>query len=199
MAEASTATPQRARRSARGPNPLSPVANLPPIPQAAPAPAAAAPEHAPALPIPAELPANVTIGPDGEILIDGRPRRAFGSQTQYLDNTQRPGYHRHWFNDSPGRIQMAKEAGYNHVMDRDGKPMARVVGTREGGGEITAYRMEIPVEWFDQDKALIHQRVDEIEAQMQRGTALKDGQYQPDNGAGRPRTRIGTAMGKARV
>jgi hypothetical protein len=44
-------------------------------------------------------------------------RKPFGSMSLKLDYPQRDGFHRHWFNDIPGRIGRAQEAGYEHVKD----------------------------------------------------------------------------------
>lgn len=96
---------------------------------------------------------------DAEPVPTGRPtrhtRKPFGSTNQKLAYPQREGYHRHWFNDNPGRIEYATdEAGYTHVKDpRTGKNVQRVVGTREGGHPIIGYLLEIPQEWFDDDMA----------------------------------------------
>ena len=75
-------------------------------------------------------------------------RKPFGAMEQKLYWPKRPGYHRHWFNDTPGRIDAALQAGYAHVTGRDEKPVCRVVGKREGGGGLMGYLMEIPEEWF---------------------------------------------------
>lgn len=71
-----------------------------------------------------------------------------GQKMAYAD---RPGYHRHWFNDWPGRVQEFYEKGYEHVKDANGKNISRVVGTAEGGGPLHAYLMEIPEEWWKED------------------------------------------------
>lgn len=82
-------------------------------------------------------------------------RKPFGSTNQKLAYPARPGYHRHWFNDDHGRIDMASEAGYKHVAydkgPKTGKNVERIVGTREGGHPITAFLMEITQEWRDED------------------------------------------------
>ena len=101
-----------------------------------------------------------------------RERKPFGTLGQKLAYPPREGYHRHWFNDSPGRIEMAKEYGYTHVMGKDGKPVTRVVGAAEGGGGLHAYLMETPEEWHQENLAKEQQRVDEIDA------AIRGGQVQ---------------------
>jgi hypothetical protein len=104
-------------------------------------------------------------GPDGRH-VRSPNRKPFGSMIQKLAVQPRPGYHRHWFNDEPGRVDMAKENGYNHVLDPSTqKPVARVVN--RGGQQ--AYLMEIPKEWFEDDLAAQQKGVDDKEETMRRG------------------------------
>ena len=46
-------------------------------------------------------------------------RKPFGSMQLKLAHEIRPGFHGHWFNDTPGRIGRAQEAGYEHVKSLD--------------------------------------------------------------------------------
>lgn len=85
--------------------------------------------------------------------ISRETRRGFGSQDQKLAYPQRQGYHRHWFNDSPGRVASAKESGYTQVEDEAGKPVVRVVGVTATGAPLSAYLLEIPEEWWQDDMA----------------------------------------------
>lgn len=100
-------------------------------------------------------------------------RVPFGAQTQKLYYPPREGFHRHWFNDTPGRIQRATQAGYAHVQE-NGAPVSRPVGVREGGGAMIGFLMEIPEEWFQEDQALHQARVDEIDQ------AIGAGNLEPD-------------------
>ncbi|WP_213775104.1 hypothetical protein [Bradyrhizobium sp. dw_78] len=127
-----------------------------------------------------------------------RVTNPFGAARQKLNYPARPGYHRHWFNDQPGRIDIAKQAGYTHVTGNDGEHVKRVVGTMEGGGGLVAYLMEIPTEWWEDDLRAQQARVNEIEAQMKRGVGagkehLEPGQYVPMNADGTPRIRFGVS------
>lgn len=112
-------------------------------------------------------------------------RIPFGSAVQRLDYPPRSGYHRYWFNDSPGRIQRALAAGYKHVLDSDGKIVQRPVGTSQGGGVLLGYCMEIPVEWWKKDLASAQKKVDETDADIRRGNIQgkvgEDGRYVPDS------------------
>lgn len=112
-------------------------------------------------------------------------RKPFGSFSLKLDYPQREGFHRHWFNDIPGRVDRAKEAGYEHVKNLEGRPVSRTVGTAEGGGALTAFLMEIPEEWYQEDMAKEQQIIDDKEAAMKRGVAdgpEGEGQYVPKQG-----------------
>jgi len=107
-----------------------------------------------------------SIGGDSDIgdLIAGDPlfrerptgtfdRKPFGDQEQALYYPPRSGFRRYWFNDIPGRIARAKQAGYSHVIDPDtNQPLARITDKDNGRGRAS-YLMEIPIEWYQQDMA----------------------------------------------
>lgn len=77
-------------------------------------------------------------------------RKPIGAYTQKLELAKRKGYHRHWFNDTAGRIESAESNGWTHVKGSDGKPIARCVGTGRDKGALYAYAMEIPeVFWLE--------------------------------------------------
>ena len=166
-------TPVRATRAKR-------------TPMTAPAPA----EASIAAPIvPAPMAEALPVSADVDHLPAGFVRKPFGARNQRLDNSERPGYHRHWFNDYPGRIQAALEAGYTHVKDKAGKNMCRLVGTAEGGGGLNAYRMEIPLEWYEADQKAKQARDEAKMDQIRRGIVAgvapgEDGAYRPMNKAG---------------
>lgn len=104
-------------------------------------------------------------------------RRPFGSQLPKLYAPQRKGYRRYWFNDKPGRIARAKEAGYS-IVNEDGKPMCRVV---QGGG-LRAYFMEIPIKYFEEDMRAGQRQVDEIDRAIRGGDIKRtegDNRYVP--------------------
>ena len=113
-------------------------------------------------------------------------RKPFGSQNQKLAYPHRANFNRHWFNDSPGRIQQALEAGYTHVENREGAKVSRVVGVNEGGGALTAYLMEIPQEWYDEDMASQQKQVDDMDRAIREGAVAgkvgQDGRYIPSQG-----------------
>lgn len=109
-----------------------------------------------------------------------RDRQPFGGMAQKLFWPKRPGYHRHWFNDEPGRVDRAKSAGYEHVLDDTKKPVSRVVGKFPNGSGKMAYLMEIPQSWFNEDMMLNQQIVDRTCEDIYRGTVgrnISDGGY----------------------
>lgn len=111
-------------------------------------------------------------------------RKPFGSQIQKLAYPQRVGFHRHWFNDEPGRIEEALQAGYTHVEDKDGRKVQRVVGVATQGGALMGFLMEIPEEWFKEDMARNQQVVDERDAAIKAGHVTEEkgaNQYVPQD------------------
>jgi hypothetical protein len=81
-------------------------------------------------------------------------RKPFGSMSQKLYWPKREGFYRHWFNDLPGRIEQALQAGYTHVTDPSTKqPVSRVVGKNDRGEGFRGYLMEIPEDWWREDMA----------------------------------------------
>jgi len=108
-------------------------------------------------------------------------RKPFGSQTQKLAYPPRTGFHRHWFNEEPGRIDAALAAGYTHVEDKEGRKVQRIVGVNAAGGPLNAYLMEIPEEWYQEDMAEQQRLVDEKDAAIREGSVGgrpgEDGRY----------------------
>lgn len=116
---------------------------------------------------------------------DGRPRpkrkrKPFGNLEARLAYPDREGYHRHWFNDEPGRLLRAADAGYEQVRDESGRPVSMVVGISRGGGPLTAYLHEIPQEDYDEDMAaqesVVHERLGQIERGQFERPSGRDGQ-----------------------
>lgn len=93
-------------------------------------------------------------------------RKPFGAFTQKLAYPARPGYHRHWFSDEPGRVDEAVSNGWAHVNDKEGKPVKRVVGRGRDSGAMFGFLMELPKVFWDEDMASKHDaaqaRIDEI-------------------------------------
>lgn len=109
-----------------------------------------------------------------------RPRRPFGLNENKFEFPERPGFHNHIFNDSPGRIERAKEAGYAHVLDRDGKPVKLIVDKGNDGHGMNGYLMEIPREWYEEDMGRIQAESDKVDQAILRGRrpGRNDGELQ---------------------
>jgi|SRR5262245_10965870 len=136
-----------------------------------------APEHFAAA---QAISAGTTTDPEDQLEVDElekrrRNRKPFGSLEQKLQFPDRPGYHRHWFNDDPGRLARAEEAGYSQVNDEHGKPVHCVVGISRGGGPLTAYLREIPLQWYQDDMAAQENVVLELMRQIKRGEFERPG------------------------
>lgn len=113
-----------------------------------------------------------------------RERKPFGAGEQVLAWPIRPGYRRYWFSDMPGRIARAKQAGYEHVHDADGSPVARVTDRADGRGR-SSYLMETPIQWYQEDMgrqaADLAQRLNDIR-RGQAGPGATDQRYIPKQG-----------------
>lgn len=114
-------------------------------------------------------------------------RKPFGNRGQKLAAAARVGYHRHWFNDDPGRILAATEAGYTHVLDqKSGRNVSATVGHNEGGNPVLAFLMEMSQEWYDEDMAAQQREVDLVDKAIHRGAIQGevgvDGRYSPSRG-----------------
>jgi hypothetical protein len=131
----------------------------------------------------ADGPPLETSGPStGDTKSPARVRIPFGTFTEKLAFPPRPGFYSHWFNDKPMRIEQAKQAGYEHRLDAQGKPVSRPVGTRDGGGGMLAYLMDIPQAWRDEDMAAHAKKVDEIDRPIREGKFAEkpgDNRYAP--------------------
>lgn len=171
--------------------------------QEAPAPVAAVAQ--PAVPVAEALTADHALAPDaapkeGETLEQAVERirglrTPFGSMTQKLALPERPGYHRHWFNDVAGRIDEATASGWAHVKDpKTGSPMKRTVGSGRDGGALVAFAMELPeVFWQEEMDARHKQATEKMDSIKRNPFASKPGQaqasdkgkfYDPNEGSG---------------
>lgn len=124
--------------------------------------------------------------PSTERRVTRENRKPFGSMTQKLYWPKRPGYYRHWFNDLPGRIQAATEAGYTYVKEAETRrPVSRVVGKTSDGQGFRAYLMEIPEDWFREDMQRVEQetasRIDPIRRGKSKELDAAGPNYVPPN------------------
>ena len=120
-------------------------------------------------PIAGERVAPVAPGRSAAARATAPQRVPFGAMTLTLHVEARPGFFQHWFNDVPGRIERAKLAGYTNRADPEGRPICRTVGKDEAAKPITAYLMEIPREWYDQDIGLQQSELEERLADIRHG------------------------------
>lgn len=115
-----------------------------------------------------------------------KAREPFGGAEYKMNAPKRPGYHLHWFNDRPGRVDRAKRAGYEHVLDERGSPVSMVVDTQPGiGGGMLAYAMEIPEELWREDMKAAQKKIDVTEDAIRRGVynqKPQDHRYVPRTG-----------------
>lgn len=143
------------------------------------------------------VPPTVTRGEDpteNPALAAGRSRVAeatrvrvpFGGAELRLAYPKRSGYRRYWFNDVPGRLFRAKQAGYAHVLDPStGENVQLVTGRQSGGQELRSYLLEIPEEWYSDDMAV---QQDELEKRLsdirtgRSGPGAEDNRYVPQSG-----------------
>ena len=108
---------------------------------------------------------------EGEVIRDGSKRVPFGQHVAKLALPDRPGFVRRWINDIPGRIQKAIGGGYEHIKDGSGKPLQHVVDKTTGQ---ISYAMEIPVQFFEEDKRAKSESLDATDKSMHNGTFNKD-------------------------
>ena len=113
-----------------------------------------------------------------------RPTRTPIATRNILTTDQREGYVRRWVNDTPGRIKMFEEAGYEPVRDAtkvgdDRAGEASNVGSsvtrKDVGAGQDAVLMEIPIEYYKEDQAAKEQHLENLETsllpeELKRGT-----------------------------
>lgn len=114
----------------------------------------------------------------------GFVRKPFAERQMRLHAPHRPGFHRHFINDIPGRVAHMQERGYK-IVTEGGKPIKKVVSVAANGTGLDGYLMEIPIQWFEEDQRQSQKAADEIEATIRRGeVAVGDGRnrYIPRDG-----------------
>jgi hypothetical protein len=133
-----------------------------------------------------------TSGPDRKDT--GRAERVpLGSFRQKLQANNREGFVRRWINDDRQRLQLAQQAGYDFVLHDevakstdDGGKISQIVGSKDGGGALRAYLMEIREDWYWDDQAEKQKRIDATEGLIRRGELTQkvgqDGSYIPSQG-----------------
>lgn len=117
-------------------------------------------------------------------LLTRETRRGFGESQQPMAYAERPGFHRHWFNDVPGRLLEARRAGYTQVMGPDGSPVVLVADKTTG---MLTYLHEIPIPWYKDDLKKGQDAADQMDASIRdAGNALgPDGKPVPGDTSNR--------------
>lgn len=114
-----------------------------------------------------------------------RKRVPFGLQAPSMTRADRPGFFRHWFNDSRDRIEKAQLGGYTHVMNAKGEPISAISGRDETGRGQKSYLMEIPIEWYREDLAAQDAALEDRLAEIRHGRSgpgASDNRYVPKQG-----------------
>ena len=112
-----------------------------------------------------------------------RQRVPMSVPVQRLEVPEIPGYHLHWINDYPGRVDAALDNGYEFVSAGEvGKTSFNVgategqikhsVGVQENGDPLYAYLMKIRQEWYDEDQSAKSQREQQVDAAIKSGRNL---------------------------
>jgi hypothetical protein len=131
--------------------------------------------------------------------VQGAPTKApkkeripLGVPRKKLDATPIPGYHLHWVNDYPGRVQEAIDGGYEFVHADEtkvnnfvtqgnsdlGTLVKRRVGVDEKGDGLFAYLMKIDEDLWMDDQAELQLKNDQIDDAIRRGELNRvDSQY----------------------
>lgn len=105
-----------------------------------------------------------------------RIRIPIGAKRDVLSVDDVPkGYIDRWVNDTPGRIQKFKDAGYEHVESGsdgasgvDSTDSVQGVVSRDVGKGVTAYRMRQRLDYYTEDQAEKQRNVDSTEESMRR-------------------------------
>lgn len=114
-----------------------------------------------------------------------RNRGAFnGTRGKLQVGHQIPGYHLYFFNDEPGRIQAALDAGWEFVSPEEvgyastnvtnrnvdlGARVSVVGGKNDQGQSVQQVLLKIRQEWWEEDQADIQRRNDQTDASIRKG------------------------------
>ena len=113
-----------------------------------------------------------------------RKRVPMSVPVQRLEAPEIPGFHLHWFNGTPERLQRAVDGGYEFVDEREmkinpvsiggdttrsgntdmGSRVSVVSGTEIGkdGQPMRLILMKIRLEWYEEDQKLVEEKNDRV-------------------------------------
>lgn len=156
----------------------------------------------PAVPVeaPAPAPEAADLDPDVIAEIAARRRNAPKVGSSKMAIPQRVGWVRRWFNDSPGRIAMKRQQGWEICKNEEtGENWMMVVNNSitEAGG-LKGYVMEIPLQFYKEDQDAKQKNLDAIDAQIYGGTYNEepdDKRYVPKSTPIKVETRVGPGSG----
>ncbi len=131
-----------------------------------------------------------------------RPSRIpFGGLKMKLSARPIPGFHLHWVNEAPGRLEEASIGGYEFVDSNEqlepgqsrqansdlGTRVRRLVGRGEDGKAQYAYLMKIPLDWYEEDQRELQDKVDVVDNMIRRAKMGNvENAYAPDKPPGAP-------------
>lgn len=115
-----------------------------------------------------------------------KPNHILGGLHVKTKAPERDGYYRRWIADRPGRLEEAQAAGYSYVID----PRAEIgerpddiskqtgldsrvsmrVGTHQDNTPMTAYLMEMPLEWWQENQQIKESHLKAKEASAKSNT-----------------------------
>lgn len=112
-----------------------------------------------------------------------KERIPLGVPRKKLEAKEIPGYHLHWVNDYPGRVQEALQSGYEFVSEEEtaindfvtpgnsdlGTRVKRMVGKDDNGGALFAYLMKINEDLWKQDQEELQKRNNLVDEAIRRG------------------------------
>ena len=109
----------------------------------------------------------------------GRPERISMSNMKKLEipeGIKEEGFYYRWFQDRDGRLNQAKAAYYQPVVDEQGNSYTR------NSGPYTLHLMRLPQQYRDEDNQLKKQRV---AATLEAEAHIGQGEYAPDSKTGK--------------
>ena len=131
-----------------------------------------------------------------------RKRIPMSVPVQKLEAPDIPGYHLHWFNGTPDRIQRALDGGYEFVDEKEVKPktvslgsnstasgntdmgsrVSVVSGTEIGrdGQPLRLILMKIRQEWYEEDQKLVIAKNEQVAASLRGGLVGSEQDYAGD-------------------